>query len=196
MPATIALIAHDSKKDDLVSFATTYAPVLARYSLIATGSTGQRIQDATGLLIDRKLTGTLGGDTQIAAEICQGDVIAVIFLVDPLYAQPHEPDVQALLRLCNIHNVQIATNLNTAEAIINHLANRQVVHLIYNPVAGQGSEQDLELIRQLLQPHMSLHIHMTTAEINPKELVSEAIAAEADMVIASGGDGTVSARHG
>jgi len=197
MSATIALIAHDSKKDAIVSFATTYAPVLARHRLIATGTTGQRIQDATGLSIDCKLSGALGGDTQIAAEICAGNVVAVIFLVDPLYVQPYEPDIQALLRVCNIHDVPVATNLSTAEAIIRRLAKTLVAHLIYNPVAGQGTgEQDLDLIRQLLRPHMSLHIHMTTAEVNPTELVSEAIAASADIVIASGGDGTVSAVAG
>lgn len=128
----------------------------------------------------------MGGDTQIAAEICEGEVCAVIFLVDP-YAQPHEPDIQALLRVCHVHDVAIATNLSTAEAVIRRLAKSQVAHLIYNPVAGQGTgEQDLEMIRQLLRPHMSLHVHVTTAEVDPKELVSEAIAANADMVIASG----------
>ncbi len=197
MSATIALIAHDSKKDAIVGFATTYAPVLARHRLIATGTTGQRIQDATGLPIDRKLSGSLGGDTQIAAEICAGNVMAVIFLVDPLYAQPHEPDILALLRVCNVHNVPLATNLSTAEAIIRRLAKSQVAHLIYNPVAGQGTGiQDLDLIRQLLRPHMSLHVHLTTVEVEPKELVSDAIAANADIVIASGGDGTVSAVAG
>lgn len=197
MSATIALIAHDSRKDDIVNFATTYAPVLARHRLIATCATGQRIQAATGLPIELKLAGPLGGDTQIAADICGGDVIAVIFLVDPLYAQSHEPDIQALLRVCNVHNVPIATNLSTAEVIIHRLAKQQVAHLIYNPVAGQGTgEQDLELIRQLLQPHMSLHVHLTTADIDPEELVKEAIADNADIVIASGGDGTVSAVAG
>jgi methylglyoxal synthase len=197
MSATIALIAHDSKKDAIVNFATTYAPVLARHRLIATGTTGQRIQDATGLPIDRKLSGPLGGDTQIAAEICAGTVMAVIFLVDPLNAQPHEPDIQALLRVCNVHDVPLATNLSTAEAIIRRLAKMLVAHMIYNPIAGQGTgEQDLALIRQLLRPHMSLHIHLTTAEVDPKEWVSEAIAANADIVIASGGDGTVSAVAG
>jgi diacylglycerol kinase (ATP) len=197
MSATIALIAHDSRKDDIVNFATNYAPVLARHRLIATGATGQRIQTATGLSIEAKLAGPAGGDTQIASEICGGDVIAVIFLVDPLYAQPHEPDIQALLRVCNVHNVPLATNLSTAEAIISRLAKSQVAHLIYNPVAGQGTgEQDLDLIRQLLQSQMSLHVHLTTAETNPEELVSEAIAANADIVIASGGDGTVSAVAG
>lgn len=197
MSSTIALIAHDSQKDQIANFAVTHAPVLARYRLIATGTTGQRIQDATGLTIEKNLTGPRGGDTQIAAEVCQGHVAAVIFLVDPLYAQPHEPDIQALLRVCNVHNVALATNLNTAEAIIQKLANNLVAHLIFNPVAGQGNaEQELELIRQLLQPHMSLHIHETTAATNPKELVQDALAQGADLVIASGGDGTISAVAG
>lgn len=197
MFSTIALIAHDSQKDQIANLAVTHAPVLSRYRLIATSTTGQRIQDATGLAIEKKLSGPQGGDTQIAAEICQGHVVAVIFLVDPLYAQPHEPDIQALLRVCNVHNVALATNLNTAEAIIQKLANSLVAHLIFNPVAGQGNaEQELELIRQLLQPHMSLHVHETTAETDPKELVQTALEQDADLVIASGGDGTISAVAG
>lgn len=197
MPATIALIAHDARKDDLTNFVIEHAPVLARYRLIATDTTGQRIQAATNLVIEYKLAGTLGGDAQIAAEIVEGKVIALIFLVDPLYAQPHEPGTQSLLRLCNVHNVATATNLATAEAIIRRLANTLVAHLIYNPASGQGSvDQDLDLIKQLLQPHMSLHIHETAADTHPKELVKEAIAQNADLVIASGGDGTVSAVAG
>lgn len=197
MSSTIALIAHDSQKDQIVNFAISHVPVLARYRLIATGTTGQRIQDGTGLPIEKKLSGPRGGDTQIAAEVCSGQVVVVIFLVDPLYAQPHEPDIQALLRVCNVHNVALATNLSTAEALIQGLANNLVAHLIFNPVAGQGNaDQELDLIRQLLQPHMSLHIHETAAETNPKELVQEALDQGADIVIASGGDGTISAVAG
>jgi diacylglycerol kinase (ATP) len=197
MSTTIALIAHDAKKDDIVNFAIAHAPVLGRYRLIATGTTGQRIQDATGLAIERKLSGPLGGDTQIAAEICEGKVLAVVFLVDPLYAQPHEPDILALLRVCNVNNIPVATNVATAETIITRLAQQQVAHMIYNPVAGTGdSQQDLALIRQLLCPHMSLHVHYTEPDVDPEELVRQAIAAEADLVIASGGDGTVSAVAG
>ncbi len=197
MPATIALIAHDARKDLLVNFATEHAPVLARYRLIATDATGQRIQTATNLAVERKLTGSMGGDAQIAAEIVEGNVIALIFLVDPLYAQPHEPGTQSLLRLCNVHNVATATNLATAEAIVGQLANTLVAHLIYNPTSGQGSiDQDLDLIKQLLQPHMNLHIHETAADVHPKELVKEAIDHKADLIIASGGDGTVSAVAG
>lgn len=118
MPQTIALIAHDRKKDNLVAFAQAHVDLLSRYRLIATGTTGQRIHEATQLDVERKLSGPLGGDAQIAAEVVTGDVVAVFFLIDPLYAQPHEPDIQALLRICEVHNVAIATNLATAAAIV------------------------------------------------------------------------------
>jgi methylglyoxal synthase len=197
MAATIALIAHDAKKDLIISFAKQHLALLARYRLIATGTTGQRIQEATGLPVERMLSGALGGDTQIAAEICAGQVCAVFFLVDPLYAQPHEPDILALLRVCNVHNVPVATNIATAEAIATQLAKTLIAHLIFNPVAGQGNaEEELALICQLLEPHVSLHIHQTTPTDDPAELAKAAIAAEANLVIASGGDGTVSAVAG
>ncbi|HEY9641775.1 MAG TPA: YegS/Rv2252/BmrU family lipid kinase, partial [Coleofasciculaceae cyanobacterium] len=123
--------------------------------------------------------------------------LAVIFLVDPLYAQPHEPDIQALLRICNVHNVPLATNLATAEAVISALAKTRIAHLIFNPVAGQGnSDQELSLIQQLLEPHMQVVVHQTTPEVDPAQLVTMAIETQADLVIASGGDGTVSAVAG
>lgn len=197
MSTTIALIAHDSKKDDIVNFARQHAPLLGRYTLIATSTTGERIQSQTGLPVQRMLPGPMGGDAQIAALVATGNVVAVIFLVDPLYAQPHEPDIQALLRICNVHNVPLATNLATAEAIATSLAKTQVAHLIYNPVSGQGNaDQELSLIRELLEPHLHLEVHLTTPDVTPEELVQKAIAAHADIVIASGGDGTVSAVAG
>lgn len=197
MVDTIALIAHDSKKDDIVNFATQHQVCLSRYRLIATGTTGERIQAATGLTIERMLSGPQGGDTQIAAEVCTRQVVAVFFLVDPLYAQPHEPDIQALLRVCNVHNVPIATNRATADAIAHQLLKVQIAHLIFNPIAGQGkADQDLALIRQLLDPHFNLHIHLTSPEDDPVQLTQGAIAAGAELVIASGGDGTISAVAG
>jgi methylglyoxal synthase len=119
--ATIALIAHDSKKADMVDFALEHQEILSRYRLIATGTTGQRVHEATDLTVIRMLSGPMGGDTQIAAEICDGHVIAVFFLVDPLYAQPHEPDIQALQRICNVHNIPLATNRATANLIVRSL---------------------------------------------------------------------------
>ncbi|MBE9014588.1 methylglyoxal synthase [Chroococcidiopsis sp. CCALA 051] len=192
MPSTIALIAHDSRKDDIVRFAFDYAPTLSRYHLIATAKTADVIQAATGLPVEQKLTGSLGGVIQIAAEVASGNVLAVIFLVDPLAAQT-EPKLDTLLHICNVHNVALATNLATASALATRLAKTRVAHLIFNPVAGQrNAQQDLSLIRQLLEPHLSLRIHQTTPEVNPEELVKTAISSGADIVIAAGGDGTVS----
>ena len=122
MTNTIALIAHDRKKDDIVAFTQEYKSILLKYQLIATGTTGARIQEGSGLSVTCMLSGSLGGDAQIAAQVVTGKVVAVIFLVDPLYAQPHEPDIKALIRICEVYNVPLATNLATAEAIIHSLS--------------------------------------------------------------------------
>jgi methylglyoxal synthase len=121
MASTIALIAHDGKKDDMVRFATAQREALRRFQLIATGTTGERIMRATGLPVERMLSGPLGGDAQIASRVAEGQVVAVIFLVDPLYAHPHEPDIQGLLRICNVYNVPLATNESTAVLVLNGL---------------------------------------------------------------------------
>ena len=197
MARTIALIAHDNKKDDIVDFAIRHQPLLSRYHLIATGTTGKRIAEATSLDIEQLASGPLGGDAQIAARVVAGEVIAVLFLIDPLNAQPHEPDIQALLRICNVHLVPLATNLGTAEAIATSFAQSLVAHLIFNPVSGGGNgKQDLEFIRQMLEPHLHLEVHLTSPDIDPKELAIQAIAQNTDLIIASGGDGTVSAVAG
>lgn len=121
MAQTIALIAHDGKKDDMVRFARTNRQHLERYTLIATGTTGERLRQATGLPVERMLSGPYGGDAQIAAQVAQGNVVCVIFLVDPLYAHPHEPDIQGLLRICNVHNVPVATNEAGAQLLLDGL---------------------------------------------------------------------------
>lgn len=118
----IALIAHDHKKDDLIEFSRRHRATLAHHELVATGTTGRRVHEATGLPVQCVNSGPLGGDAQIASRVCEGVVEAVIFLVDPLYSHPHEPDVQGLLRICNLSNVPLATNLATAEMIIDTLA--------------------------------------------------------------------------
>ncbi len=117
----LALIAHDRMKDDLQAFCQRHRDELAQFELIATGTTGLRIHEATGLHVMRYLSGPLGGDAQIGARVAVGDVVAVIFMVDPLYAHPHEPDIQSLLRICNVHNVPLATNAATAEAVLAHV---------------------------------------------------------------------------
>jgi methylglyoxal synthase len=118
---TIALIAHDAKKPDIISFAQKYRHILAHFKLVATGTTGKRIAEQTGLEITRMLSGPLGGDQQIGARIADGDIAMVIFFRDPLTAQPHEPDITALLRVCDVHNVPFATNEATAEFLLRYL---------------------------------------------------------------------------
>ncbi len=193
MPTLIALIAHDTKKDDMVIFAERFKSVLSRYHLIATGTTGQRIKDNTGLQVECMLSGPLGGDTQIGARVAVGDVAAVVFLIDPLYAQPHEPDIRALLRVCEVHNVPLATNVATAAAVITQLGKARVAHLIFNPVSGQGNpNNDLALIRRTLEPQVQLNVIFTEEGKSPADQTREALEAGTDLVIASGGDGTVS----
>jgi len=117
----IALIAHDKKKQDIVQFSNAYAHVLKEHKLYATGTTGKMITTETGLAIKRFQSGPLGGDQQIGAMIANNEMDIVIFLRDPLTAQPHEPDVSALMRLCDVHHIPLATNLAAAEIIIKGL---------------------------------------------------------------------------
>lgn len=117
----IALIAHDSKKETIVDFALAYRHIFEHETLFATGTTGARIASATNLEIQRVQSGPYGGDQQIGAKIAEDQMDLVIFLRDPLTAQPHEPDITALLRLCDVHNVPVATNLATAEALLRSL---------------------------------------------------------------------------
>lgn len=114
----IALIAHDKKKDDLVGFTVAYKEIFEDHKLYATGTTGLRIIEATGLKVERFQSGPLGGDQEIGARIANNQMDAVFFFRDPLTAQPHEPDVTALLRLCDVYSVPLATNMGTAEILI------------------------------------------------------------------------------
>ncbi|WP_038049706.1 methylglyoxal synthase [Thermus caliditerrae] len=120
----LALIAHDAKKEEMVAFCQRHRALLSRFPLLATGTTGRRIAEATGLPVERLLSGPLGGDQQIGARVAEGRVLAVIFFRDPLTAQPHEPDVQALLRVCDVHGVPLASNPAAAEALIPWLASQ------------------------------------------------------------------------
>ena len=121
MPRTLALIAHDAKKDDLVAFALRRRADLARFSLLATGTTGARVAEATGLEVETVTSGPLGGDIQIGARVVAGGVVGVLFLRDPLTAHPHEPDIQALLKLCDLYGVPLATNELTSELVLDGL---------------------------------------------------------------------------
>ena len=115
---TGALLAHDNKKDDMIAFAQRYREVLERYSLVATGTTAKLIAERSGLPVTRMLSGPLGGDAQIAALVAVGEVAAVFFFIDPLGKHPHDPDINSLLRICNVHDVPLATNAATASFII------------------------------------------------------------------------------
>ena len=117
----IALIAHDAKKDEMVDFVQRFIEILKQCELVATGTTGLLIKEQTGLQVKRYKSGPLGGDLQIGALVANGELDMVFFLRDPLTAQPHEPDVTALLRACDVHNVAVATNLATAEILIQEL---------------------------------------------------------------------------
>jgi methylglyoxal synthase len=117
-PTTIAIIAHDGRKADLVAFATYNRDALARVHLVATATTGLLLRQKVGLAVDTVLSGPMGGDAQIAAMVAEGRVAAVLFLVDPLSAHPHDPDIRTLLRVCNVHDVPIATNVATANLIL------------------------------------------------------------------------------
>lgn len=117
---TIALIAHDGKKADMIAFAIQNQEALKRFELVATGTTGSLIAEKAGLPVHRYLSGPLGGDAQIAARVVVGEIQAVFFFVDPLDKHPHDPDIQALMRACNVHNVPLATNTATAAFILSH----------------------------------------------------------------------------
>lgn len=114
----IALIAHDKKKNEIIELAKKYQEVLAKYTLYATGTTGTLIMGETGLQINRVKSGPLGGDQQIGAMLANNELDLVIFLRDPLTAQPHEPDVSALLRLCDVQKIPLATNLSSATIML------------------------------------------------------------------------------
>ncbi|MCC0647778.1 methylglyoxal synthase [Clostridioides sp. ZZV15-6598] len=117
----IALVAHDQMKNTMVGFCIGYESILKKYGLYATGTTGKRIMDETDLKITRLASGPLGGDQQIGSLIVTQEIDLVIFLRDPLTSQPHETDIQALIRLCDVYHVPIATNLASAEIFIKAL---------------------------------------------------------------------------
>ncbi len=121
MKPRIALIAHDKKKDDMVTLAAEYLDFLRGCHLTATGTTGARLANELGLTVERKHSGPFGGDLQIGAELVEGRIDAVIFLRDPMTPQPHEPDINALVRVCDVHNVACATNMSTAHLVLSQL---------------------------------------------------------------------------
>ncbi|MCL2592365.1 MAG: methylglyoxal synthase [Defluviitaleaceae bacterium] len=120
----IALIAHDKKKNNIIEFAKKYLHILKNHNLYATGTTGTKIEEATNLSITKFNSGPLGGDQQIGAKVSEGQMDLIVFFRDPLTPQPHEPDVNALLRLCDVYNVPIATNLKSATMIFDSITSQ------------------------------------------------------------------------
>ncbi len=118
----LALIAHDEKKADMIRFASEHDPFLSGCELIATGTTGKRLNEETDLSVTRMESGPLGGDMMIGAEVARGELDGIVFLRDPLRAQPHEPDITALLRICDVHDTALATNLASARFLLSGLA--------------------------------------------------------------------------
>jgi methylglyoxal synthase len=121
MKPRIALIAHDKKKDDMIALAGDYRDFLANCTLVATGTTGARLINELGLAVERMHSGPFGGDLQIGARLVTGDIDCVIFLRDPMTPQPHEPDINALVRACDVHDIACATNVSTARLVLDRL---------------------------------------------------------------------------
>lgn len=129
----IAFIAHDKKKNDMVNFTMAYESILYNHELYSTGTTGTTIMEKTQLNIHRFNSGPLGGDQEIGSLIAKNLMDVVFFFRDPLTAQPHEPDISALIRLCDVYSIPLATNMGTAEILIHglrrgDLAWRKLIH--------------------------------------------------------------------
>ena len=122
----IALIAHDKKKAEMINLAIRHKETLSGHELYATGTTGTLVMGETGLKINRLKSGPLGGDQQIGSMVAEGKLDLIVFLRDPLTSQPHEPDVSALLRLCDVQSIPLATNAKSAEIMLNALAKNEI----------------------------------------------------------------------
>ena len=114
----IALVAHDNRKKDMIEWATWNWKELIPHKLICTGTTGKLVEEATGLPVHKYLAGHLGGEHQLGAQIAHNEIDLVIFLRDPLSQKHYEPDINSALRLCDVHNIPLASNLATAEALL------------------------------------------------------------------------------
>lgn len=139
----IALIAHDSKKSQLVLFVLAYKHIFDEHNLYATGTTGAQLIMEANVDVIRLKSGPLGGDQQIGSMVADDVMDLVIFFRDPLVAQPHEPDISALLRLCDVHSIPVATNIATAEMLVNSMKNgglawRETLKSKYEPADSAG----------------------------------------------------------
>ena len=189
----ILLLAHSNLQDKLDEFIWQNVEVLSRFQLINPKSKTQQIflKFIQKLPFNSLQWEELELDTDLETQILNQNIAGIIFLIDSENLQ--ELEIYDFLRICSLHNIPLATNLATAELLVKYLA-IPTAHIIFNPVSGQGdAQQALKLIKQLLQPHFHVNVHLTTPEIDAAELTTEALAADPDVIIASGGDGTVSA---
>jgi methylglyoxal synthase len=127
MRTKVALIAHDRKKPEMIALCRDYQEMLAQEELVATKSTGGLIEELTGLHVTRVNSGEKGGDLQIGSMIASDEIKAVVFLRDPLTAHPHEPDINAVLKICDVNNIPLATNIATARLVLGHLKELQSI---------------------------------------------------------------------
>lgn len=200
MSISIALIADDEKQNELVNFVIQYKNFFSDCEIIATATMGEKIEEKTGLNIEKMASANLGGYIQIGAKIVNHEISAVFVFIDLSDSQEYEQDARVLFRLCQVYNLPLATNLATAKAVINSLSKTRIAHLIFNPVAGQGNaEQELGLIQEYFRSSLHLKTVFTSADVNVtsqvKEIVSKIKTSEqkqGNIIIASGGDGTVS----
>ena len=143
----IGLIAHDSKKTLMQNFCIAYRGILSKHNLYATGTTGRLIEEVTNLNIHKYLAGPLGGKQQLGAQIAQNDIDALIFLREPNDPKPHEPDVNDVIRLCDMYNIPLATNIATAESLVlcldrgDVLRASRILHLLWARVSSAAAEQ-------------------------------------------------------
>jgi YegS/Rv2252/BmrU family lipid kinase len=209
MPRTVALLAHPSQVDTLLDWLSTHQQVLTHFKLIAPAETAQPIEQGWG--IDAMELTTLpasaaGGDIELAAQILAGEVFGAMFFADPEAIAAPSPSLALVLRACQLRGIPIALNAASATLLLRGIAESQIAYMIFNPVAGQGNPNtDLALIKEVLEPQIMVNVIMTKPEVDPAEQAREAIAHiqsknEHDMgrslIIASGGDGTVSAVAG
>lgn len=144
MKAKVALIAHDRKKPEMIALCRDFRDVLAREDLVATKGTGGLVEELTGLTVTKVNPGEKGGDLQIGALIAADEVKAVIFLRDPLTAHPHEPDITAVLKVCDVNDIPLATNVSTARLLLTYLQRQQQAE----PVPGKAKRKAAGLPRE------------------------------------------------
>jgi methylglyoxal synthase len=139
----LALVAHDAKKQDLLRLVRSHRAYLGGVDLMATGTTGGLIADELDLPVERMASGPAGGDLQIGARIADGTVDALIFLRDPLTAHPHEPDIQALLKVCDVRQVPAATNLASADILLHAMAGGRAGNWVEEESASGGGSRPM-----------------------------------------------------